>query len=106
MDSSLKKLDFNEDSTMKSFVNSSHTDTGGGWTRKELAIELEKLNRTIDLALLLIVTYIPHAMNRMMQSLCKKFLGSGSASSCNCMQLLFACHVLQKEHELIELNAM
>ena len=80
-DSSLKKLDFNEDSIMKSFVNSLSTNVGGGGTLKGLAIELENLNRTIDLALLLIVICVPHAMNSMMQSLHEKFLGSGSVFS-------------------------
>ena len=66
VDSSFKKLDFNEDSVMKSFVNGLCTDAGSGGTREGLAIELEKLNRTINLAFLLIVTSVLHAMNHTM----------------------------------------
>ena len=78
------------------------TDARGGGTREGLAVELDKLSRTISLLLLMIVTCVLCAMNRMMQSPCEKFLGSSRVSSRNCMQLLHTCYALQKEYELKE----
>ena len=87
IDTTLKKLDSNN-GLLKVLINDLCTDAGGGGTREGLAVELDKLSRTISLLLLMIVTCVLHAMNRMMQSPYEKFLGSGGVSSRNCMQLL------------------
>ena len=50
---------------MKVFISNLRIDTRGGDTGKGLAVKLHKLSRTIELALLLIVTCVLHAINCM-----------------------------------------
>ena len=77
-------------------------DTSGRGTRDTLALEMSKLGRTIDLVLFLVVTCTLHAMNLMMCSPCEKCFGSGGVASRNAIQMLHACHALQKEFEAEE----
>ena len=89
----------NDGNIEKVVINSLCIDARGGETREDLTAEIDKLNRTVTLHILLIVTCILYAMNYMMQSLCEKYFSSGSVSSHNCIQLLYTYYVLQNEYE-------
>ena len=72
-----------------------HTDAGSEETYKGLATELHS-SRRFFLAIILVVTYYLHAMNRMMMSPCKKYFGEGRISNRIVIQLLHAFYALQK----------
>ena len=64
------------------------TDSGGGGTKEGLVKEMNTLGRCCAMTLFMIVTCVLHAMNRMMQSPCEKFLGEASIGNRNPMQSL------------------
>ena len=105
IDATLKKLD-SINGSLKVLINGLCSDTGDRGTCKGLTVELDKLSRTISLSLLMIVTCVLYAMNRMIQSPYEKFLGSGGIFSHNCIQLLYTCYALQKEYKPKEWNTM
>ena len=102
IDSSLHKVDVLEENgaVAKVPMDGLCTDAGGGGTREGLARELASIGRTCPLETFFVTTCSLHAMNRMMQSPCKKYFGDGGVGNRNLMQLLHACFALQKEHEM------
>ena len=104
IDKSLRKTDPIKDdgSTETEQMFGLTTDAGGGGTREGLATEMAKFGRVCDLYTFLAAACALHAMNRIMQSPCEKFLGEGGVGNGNLMQMLCTCHALQKEHEMKE----
>ena len=81
---SLTKVDrFIDSSIIKIKTNELYADASQGETKDSFITNMNKLGRTIDLELFLVITYSLYGMNLMMCSSYKKCLGNGGISSCN-----------------------
>ena len=103
MDLSLSKVNhFINSSIVKIKMNGLHTNVDREETKDSLVTKMNKLRRTIDLNLLLLVICSFHSINLMMCSSCKEYFGNGSISIRNVIQMLYTYYTLQKEFEVEE----
>ena len=103
-DSFLQKIDILEESGTVAKVTADRlcTNARGGGGREGLACKLASLARICLLETFFVATCSLHAVNRMMQLLCKKHFSNGSTGDRNAMQLSHASFALQKKHQMCE----
>ena len=97
LDFSFRKLDPIDGPKIQFFGQG--TDAGGGGTSTGLGREMINLHRLAPDEKCFINTCSIHAHNVCIKSPAEKYLGSGSISNRNCLQLVFTAYALQNEFE-------
>ena len=91
----LIKVDhFINSSITKIKMNRLCTNTSREGTKDSLTTKINKLRRTIDLDLFLVIICSLHSINLMICSCYEKCFGNGSVSSRNAIQMLYICYIL------------